>query len=271
MRFRTSKRLGFTLIELLVVIAVIAILAAMLLPALNRAKLATDSTVCRNNLRQQMLGISLYVQQYGVYPVTANFVDDIAPYLHSQWPEDNYNISHPGPMRYTGPGTGVWACPAYNRVRGGYEPANPGSFPFGVAGAYGYNAGGEMGPALGGIYAGGNWLPVPETQVVSPSDMIAVADSIMNPYGGIVSGVGDYRMFQESHYFMAAVYGLPAGNPAVQAMKQRHGGRWNVVFCDAHVETLQTAGIFGFTNPIVAQRWNRDHQPHDQTWVPSPP
>jgi prepilin-type N-terminal cleavage/methylation domain-containing protein len=75
-----SDRHAFTLVELLVVVAIIGLLAAMLLPALSRAKAGAKQASCLGNLRQLEAAFQMYAADNGGYLVqNVSYVPDFNP------------------------------------------------------------------------------------------------------------------------------------------------------------------------------------------------
>jgi len=77
-------RMGFTLIEVLVVVAIVALLVAVLLPSLARARWHARSAVCKGNLRDLGAAFVMYAQSHeGYLPVTPNVRTDSYWSLHA--------------------------------------------------------------------------------------------------------------------------------------------------------------------------------------------
>ena len=279
------RRPGFTLIELLVVIAVIAILAALLLPVLNRARIAADNTVCRNNLRQYALALAMYVDDFGYYPpiwfTETNQppgADDLRwwfvrlePYTKTKWvtwtppnpwspPDVNAGRSRPSTIQ---------DCPSYARL--------PGEVGLAIS-AYSYNADGFLyasGQQLGlsgSLQASGTPRPdtfLLATKVLCPSDMVAVGDTcVLDIANYFVYGFHTLCAYDgtDSTLGLTAAFEYPDFNGAVDAkwLARRHAWRWNFAFCDGHTENRRIREMFDPRQPDQVKRWHYDHQPHPE-------
>jgi len=128
-KFKKSNPTAFTLVELLVVISIIAMLLAVLMPALSKAKKLAQGTMCAANMRGVGVGMLCYVTEFQYFP---------ASYLYASNTRGGYSIENQDPSHPYGYihwswylfnsgkcDAKVFTCPSMKS--GGAPRTNPGS------------------------------------------------------------------------------------------------------------------------------------------------
>ena len=237
MQIRISKNRnlqGFTLIELLVVVAIIAILAAMLLPALSKAREKARAAVCMNNLKQIGIACQMYVDDNDGWEVQCVCKTSSSPFDALYWEERLYwggYITLGSKTRHYVYRSSVFRCPTDRDPygQGSWYPeggaGQPGAVYIVIYTSYDYNR------RLGSYSEF-----IRESQIKVPQDCIRVADAPGNE-GWI-----------ETAY----------PTESSRCIEFRHSGGANVLFCDGHVEWRKPEEIGGRSEPI----WWPDHQKH---------
>jgi prepilin-type processing-associated H-X9-DG protein/prepilin-type N-terminal cleavage/methylation domain-containing protein len=266
---------AFTLVELLVVITIIGILAALLLTAISQAKGKALRIQCANNVRQLGIGLQAFLADNNVYPLRSNpgFRNGAYPEHNTMWMTAIQFAELSTPTVATNRnsflklfGQGVWKCPAANL------PAN---WPYRVYLSYGYNAYGLSANidtnslGLGGLHGwsepNGTAPPVSESEVTTPSEMMAMGDGFIGNNGIVRDGVFVLGHYGEQDYLQDY---LDVAQESTKRSYARHQGKANVVFCDGHFESPTLQFLFADTSDEALSRWNRDHQPHREKLSP---
>lgn len=237
----TQSRNAFTLIELLVVIAIIAMLAAIIFPVFASAREKARQATCQSNLKQIGLGLLQYVSDYDScmpFEADANVCwrQLIQPYTKSVQVvtcPDNPNNAMIAYNAYGGY-PAVYTSYACNNTSG----ASPQQAPWRTWGPFGYSG----------------LPPVQENVIVSPSQCIAVLESLR--YN--VVDLKDTGL--EPSSMISTNWGCSApGGSAVytwSCLFADHTHMGDYLFCDGHVKALKpegTVGYWSWNNQTLAQ------------------
>ena len=213
---------SFTLIELLVSIAIIAILAAMLMPALELARKKARQTSCTSNLKQLTTGMVMYTNDSdGIY-CPAFYQPETRPNQNWDYSTDASGNFVPGILNPYVAGGGVKQCPVFSGESWGRPTTG-----------YGYNA-----SYIGAAYSewGGTILEDKQSarviEVGNPTHTGMFADSAfwMTPFGGGDAQVAANNYLRSPHD--------PANWVGPNA-HYRHVGQVNVAWCDGHVSARE--------------------------------
>jgi prepilin-type processing-associated H-X9-DG protein/prepilin-type N-terminal cleavage/methylation domain-containing protein len=210
--------LAFTLIELLVVIAVIAILSALLLPALGRGRLSAQRAACESNLRQLGVATELYWgDNGGICFKRSDFVSGTGQNWWFGWLGAGAEGHRPfdlsaGVLFPYLDGSDVRLCPSLDYTSPWFKLKATN-----VVFSYGCNT---------YVFVPPNQLPVRLSRIVHPSELAAYADAAqINDFQAPASPSNP--MLEEFYYTDTNVF-YPNGH-------FRHSQKANVAFCDGHV------------------------------------